>query len=43
MCTIGLGDHEQPGRILVDPVHDARPGHAANAGQPPRRNGAEAR
>src|SRR5215468_689088 len=27
---VGLGDHHQPGRILVETVHDARPTHAAN-------------
>ena len=28
-----LGDHHQPGGVLVEPVHDARPLDAADAGK----------
>ena len=31
MRSIGFGDHAQPGRILVDPMDDPGPRHAANA------------
>ncbi len=30
---VGLGHHHQPGGVLVEPVHDARPLDAADAGQ----------
>ncbi len=33
MRAIRFGDDQQARRILVDPVHDARPRHAADAGQ----------
>ena len=33
MGRVGLGDDEQARRILVEPVHDARPTHAADARQ----------
>ena len=35
MGDVGLGDDQQPGRILVDPVHDPRPRHPADAAKPP--------
>jgi hypothetical protein len=31
MGGIGLGDHQQPARVLVEAVHDPRPAHAADA------------
>ncbi len=31
--AVGLGDDHQAGGVLVEPVHDARPLHAADAGQ----------
>jgi hypothetical protein len=33
MRVVVLGDHHQPGRVLVEPVHDARPADAADAGR----------
>ena len=33
---VGLGDDQQPRRVLVDAVDDARPRDAADPGQPPR-------
>ena len=33
---VGLGDHEEAGRVLVDPVDDTGAGDAANAGKLPR-------
>ena len=33
MRAVVLGDHHQPGRVLVEPVHDAGPAHPADAGQ----------
>ena len=36
---VSLGDHQQPGSVLVDPVDDARPRDAADARQLTRRNG----
>ena len=35
MGDVGLGDDQQPGRILVDPVDDPRPRHPADAAEPP--------
>ena len=40
---VGLGDDQQAGRVLVEPVHDARPLHAADAGEARRRNARSAR
>ena len=31
MGAVVLGDHHQPGGVLVEPVHDAGPPHAADA------------
>ena len=31
--AVGLGDDQQAGRVLVEPVDDARPLHAADARQ----------
>ena len=33
MRLVVLGDHHQPGGVLVEPVHDARPADAADAGK----------
>ena len=33
MRAVVLGHDQQPARVLVEPVHDARPPHAADAGQ----------
>ncbi len=33
MCQIVLGNHHDAGRILVEPMHDAWPFNAANAGK----------
>ena len=33
MGDVGLGDHHQAGGVLVEPVHDAGPFDAADAGQ----------
>ena len=33
MRAIVLGDHQEAARVLVEPVHDARPPHAADARQ----------
>ena len=33
MRLVVLGDHHQAGRVLVEPVHDARPADAADAGK----------
>ena len=33
MRQIGLGDHEEAGRVLVEPVHDPGPLHPADPGQ----------
>ena len=35
MRDVGLGDDQQPGRVLVDPVDDARPRHPADADSRP--------
>ena len=39
MGEVVLGDDEEPGRVLVEPMHDARPLHAADAGEAVVRNG----
>ena len=39
MRPVVLGDDEKPGRVLVEPVHDAGPLHAADARTGSRRNG----
>ena len=36
--AVVLGDHHEPGRILVEPVHDAGPLHPADARRGLRRN-----
>jgi hypothetical protein len=33
MREVVLGDHHQPGGVLVQPVHDAGPAHPADAGE----------
>ena len=33
MRGVVLGDHHQAGGVLVEPMHDAGPPHAADAGQ----------
>ena len=33
MRAVVLGDHHQAGGVLVEPVHDARPLHPADAGE----------
>ena len=33
MGAVVLGDHQEAGRVLVEPMHDARPLHAADAGE----------
>ena len=43
MGTVVLGRHHQPGGVLVEPVHDARPFYSADAGKTASRNGRSAR
>ena len=43
MRGVGLGDDDQPGRVLVEPMDDARPLDAADARKAMRRNGGSAR
>ncbi len=42
MGPVGLRDHKEPGRVLVDAMHDPRPSNAPDPGKLPRRNDAAA-
>ena len=43
VSAVVLRHHHQAGRILIEPVHDAGPPLAADAGETYRRNGRSAR